>query len=114
MPRIKSVWGPRKTEEAFGRVTWWFSGMKEDGELCEWKLIYFADTRRFKCRRIMSAVAAERARKLMGRDLFSIPSVAKGEIEEGFVTDILKARLKPEDLARCTRLSMNGRRKAHG
>lgn len=107
MARIRTVWGPRKTEESYGRITWWFSGMKEDGELCEWKLVYFADTRRFKCRRVMSTVAKDRAEKLSRRDLFHIPSVANGEVEEGFVADILRSRLKPEEVARCSRLSLN-------
>ncbi len=113
MARIKAVWGPRKTEEGRVRITWWFSGMKEDGELCEWKLVYFADTRRFTCRRVMSMVAKQRAEKLERKDLFQIPSASGDAIEEGFVTDILKKRLKPEELARCARLSMNVGR-AHG
>ncbi|SCM79882.1 conserved hypothetical protein [uncultured Pleomorphomonas sp.] len=113
MPRIKAVWGPRKTEEGRARITWWFSGMKEDGELCEWKLVYFADTRRFTCRRVMSMVAKERAGKLERKDLFRIPSANGDAIEEGFVTDILKKRLTPEHLAKCAKLSLTYGR-AHG
>lgn len=110
MAEIRAIFGPYKTEEQTSRITWFFSGIRADGEFTAWSLRFQFCTRRYTCRVIKNKQAAKYAESISQKDLFVLPEVAQSEVSSGRVTDMLKAKLSPEQIARATALAIQYRR----
>lgn len=108
MARIKVIWGPHSTvEREFGTV-WCFSGIRGNGTTCRWRLTFFYDSRKFRTTAVNGPESREVKRVQDQLDL--LPEVARAVTMEGPVTPMLRARLKPEHIARATLLAMQHRK----
>lgn len=110
MAEVRAIFGPYKTEEQTSRITWSFSGIRANGEFTAWSLRFHFDTRRFSCRVIKNRQAAKYAESMTQKDLFRLPEAARSEMSSGPVTDMLIAKLSPEQIARATALAVQYRR----
>lgn len=115
MADFRKVMGPFGREIVkFGdvRITWGFIGILADYETAHWTLIYRAEDRAFSVFRTqptsihIAGKGYHAAGPPVNRDMF-----IKGDnriIASGTITNVLRTRLRPEDLALCAQLSMKG------
>lgn len=101
------IWGPNRTMERADRIVWEFSGVRENGELARWKLTFFFDSRKFKTRAILARSSKE---DRLQQSLNLIPEMRRAQTQDGPVTEMLRAQLPPESIARATFLAINYRR----
>lgn len=119
MPDFRKVLGPfgRTVVTAGGvGVSWGFIGILADYETAHWTLTYRAEHRDFFVHRSdptrlrvlteRGLIAYREAGRPVHKDMF-----IRGDnhiIASGTITNVLRARLRPEDLALCAQLSMRG------
>lgn len=108
MAHVRVVWGPYKTEERKKKTIWLFTGVYVNGSFARWKLTFWYDTRTFRTRAISKSAADDR--NLVGQQDFFLPEVERAEPKSGRVTDMLRAKLTPEQLARATARAIAYRR----
>ncbi|MCO5730108.1 hypothetical protein [Rhizobium sp. SSA_523] len=122
MPIIRRVFGPFHLVEKNGaepEIRWHFNGIRGDKTTAHWVLIFNARERRFKASNIkISDSLMGRSRKALAS--LAIPAEVTSEdahpdawlderpVMEGTVTDILKAKLSPADIAKATALAIRG------
>lgn len=98
MPKIKTVWGPGKTKVLPDRIRWWFSGVRDNGMKSQWILTFYFDSREFRTKHTKTEDDAR---------LPQLPELKRiAEARDGLVTDMLRAKLKPEHIAEATRLAL--------
>ncbi|MDR6954156.1 hypothetical protein J2X65_003524 [Ancylobacter sp. 3268] len=106
MARIKRIWGPSKRADSPGMAVWTFSAEHEDGRTAMYRLTFFLDSRRFK----VNHLGEDKQAKAYLQTMHTLMKPDDG-IFEGKVTDILKARIPPEQLAAVTaRALLHGRK----
>jgi hypothetical protein len=101
MAKIRRVWGPSKRADKAHEVVWTFSAEHENGRTAMYRLTFYLDSRRFKTTHLGEdkQVQAYRATMLTLLE----PSA---EPFEGRVTDLLKSRIPPEQLAEITAMAI--------
>lgn len=105
MARVKAVWGPTETKVYTFAVTWMFTGIRENGEYCRWKLTFYLDSRKFRTKAVrLKGDQKDRP------ELSLLPAVQQAEVVDGPVTPMLRAKLSPEHIAKATALAMKFRR----
>lgn len=109
MPKFKAIWGPYKEEIQGQRIKWMFSCGLEDGSIRGYTLRFYYDSRKFSVRAHIGGASAEYARRMAEKDLFQLPQMRREELFEGRVTDLLKACLGDERIARATALAIQYR-----
>ncbi|SCM79879.1 conserved hypothetical protein [uncultured Pleomorphomonas sp.] len=98
------------------RITWGFIGILADYETAHWTLTYQAEHRNFYVRR--SEQVSLRVRDESGLIHYRAAGLPihldmfiKSDnriVASGTITNVLRSRLSPEDIALCARLSMKG------
>lgn len=121
MPIIRKVFGPFSGETFLDagkhKARWYFIGIRDDYATAHWVLIFDPSTRQFRASsipvgeglggRVMRKVEASLPKA--GRDESANPKMwLNGDepVMEGKVSDILKSKLKPEDIAKATALAI--------
>lgn len=131
MPIIRRVFGPFNREYTGGSVSpydgtvwiahdevrWYFNGIRDDKTTAHWVLVYDSKTRKFTASNIKINDNLIGRSRLALRKL-GIPSEVKREdvhpdawlderpVLQGRITDILKSKLSPEDIALATALAI--------
>ncbi|MBN9235127.1 MULTISPECIES: hypothetical protein [Phyllobacteriaceae] len=107
MAEIKVIWGPSSKTCREDRLAWSFSGLRTNGEYARWHLAFWFDSRRFSTKALPGHPGdEEKAAKLAALPVATPPL-------SGRVTPMLRAKLKPEDIAEATRLALEFHRR-HG
>ena len=101
MARIVRIWGPSKYSVKEHKVVWTFSTEHENGRTAMYRLAFYLDTRRFKT----THLGEDRQAKAYQQAMYTLLEPATG-VFEGKVTDILKSRLPPEQLAEALALAI--------
>ncbi len=117
MADFRKVLGPFGREIVkFGdvRITWGFIGILADYETAHWTLTYRVEHRNFLVHRSeplslrmlndKGLISYREAGRPVHKDMF-----IKGDnriIASGLITNVLRSRLSPEDIALCAQLSM--------
>ena len=102
--RFKRLWGPSAREETRSRLTWTFLAVWQNNTGQRYRLTYWADSRRFQVKRTTSSKDQKQIAGYL--DAMSLTEDGSVEASGRTVTAILRARLTPEDIAACTRLSL--------
>lgn len=103
MARVKAIWGPFPQKAFEQKMEWRFNVLFEEGTLRAYRLVFYFRTRNFFARAFEQGTnAASTAHVMSERGLSDLPEVKRAEVIEGKVTDILRARLSPEQLAAAT------------
>lgn len=111
MARFKAIWGPLKEEVDGRRIKWTFSCVYETGEVQGYCLRFYFNTRKFSVRPLRGQ-ANRYAQRMGEKDLFALPEIQRAETISGKrVTDILKAHLGDERIAKATALAIQYGRK---
>jgi hypothetical protein len=107
MTKVKAIWGPHGVVRHPDRLVWKFSGARHNGAYARWHLAFWFDSRRFTTRPLL------RHQGDTNRDMQieAMPSFSGLPVIEGRMTDLLRARLKPEHIAEATRLALDFQRK---
>lgn len=101
MARIKRVWGPSKRSLLKDSVVWTFSAEHEDGRTAMYRLTFYLDSRIFRT----THLGEDKQAKAYQQAMYTLMEPAHG-VFEGKVTEILKARLPPAQLAGATALAI--------
>lgn len=128
MPIIRKVYGPFGFEECNKAIPtahdlrWYFFGVCGDGEMSHWVLVYEVAKRKFRAAndgRDSPIVGRHHRGALIDQGISPDyqPSIhprmfIEGDdslTQEGRVTDILKSKLSPEDIAKATAASITRR-----
>lgn len=110
MAIIRKVFGPTRMAADTGKLRWLFSGVKEDGTEGHWVLTYTAHNRRFYAGPVRTYDLKQKARALMGVGALKLNADEPDEGPfQGKITDILKSKLRPEDIAKATAMAITRR-----
>lgn len=109
MAKILKVWGPYGEDTSGFRITWKFSALLINGEVQGYTLRFDLSSRKFSVRPHSGAINRRYAESMAQKDLFALPEVQRAEPMKGRVTDILKAHLKPQHVAKATALALKVR-----
>lgn len=106
MVSFKTIWGPSKEEVDTRRIRWTFSCVFENGTVQGYSLRFYFQTRKFSVRPL-KGMANRYAERMTEKDLFQLPELQRSNSITGKrVTDILKARLGEENIARAVALAI--------
>ena len=107
MADIKVIWGPNSRRIHGDRIVWVFSGVRANGEIARWHLSLWFDSRRFTTKPLLRNGADGG----LNLKLEQIPNIADAPVMKGRMTDMLRAKLKPEHIVEATRLALDWQRK---
>ncbi len=107
MVAIKALWGPFTTtprqsglEYRLGELRWYFFGIRQDGRMGRWSLVYECSKRKFRAQALeVRAQSGPIVRPNAWLD-------GSPHVWEGLLIDILKKHLTPEDIAMATAISL--------
>lgn len=87
-------------------MTWMFSCLLQDGGVRGYTLRFNFASRKFSVRPHLGGQSAAYARRMAEKDLFDLPEVQRAVPLKGRVTDLLRARLSAEQIARATAMAI--------
>lgn len=103
MARVKTIWGPFPQKAFEQKMEWRFNVLFEEGTLRAYRLVFYFRTRKFLAQAFeRGSNPASTAHIMNERGLSDLPEVQRARVVEGRVTDLLRARLSPDQIAAAT------------